>query len=90
MPVKMACREINMNIFSPTKKKKITIIEMSFPDAMAAVIKGSKVRRTTWPGEEYGSLKDGFLTIFKNGSFHRWIVNDGDLMATDWVITEGN
>ncbi len=63
---------------------------VSFGTAMDAVAEGLKVRRPDWPAEEYGILKDGYLTIFrKDGKRlmqHRWIVNDGDVLATDWVI----
>mgnify|MGYP001600518084 FL=1 len=78
-----------MTIFSPAKKKKVEQKTMSFPEAIAVVIKGVGVRRVSWPQEEYGLLKDGFLTICKNG-FHRWIISDGDMTANDWVTVGGN
>lgn len=59
--------------------------QMDFPEALRKVIVGDKIRREEWPAGEIGFMNDGFLMIEKNG-LHRWIISDGDLLATDWVI----
>ena len=74
-----------MNNLSP---KPITgDVLLTFPEAIAELIKGNMITRTSWNDEtEYGVLADGYLTIHTKGSFHRWLVNDGDLTSTDWVV----
>lgn len=60
---------------------------MTFPEAMAEVVKGKKVTRVEWKDvNEYGIFADGWLTIHTQGAFHKWLVNDGDLLATDWKV----
>jgi len=72
--------------------KKDTPLLMTFPDAMAEVIKGAKVTRQEWANNEvYGVLKDGLLQIRMDGQLKRWILSDGDLLNNDWcVVTEAN
>ena len=62
--------------------------QVSFPDAMQAVNEGEKITRIEWADENvYGIKKDGFLMLHKDDDkFYNWIVNDGDLEATDWTI----
>lgn len=60
---------------------------LRFPEAIQAVMNGKKVRRVEWAdAEEYCLLKDNFLTIHRNEKFHTWIVSEGDMLSTDWVI----
>lgn len=62
-------------------------IEMSFNDAIKAVMGGKKIRRLEWSDEdEYGVLRDSYLMIHRNKKFHTWIVSEGDLLAIDWVV----
>lgn len=66
---------------------------LSFPDALKEIINGHKITRASWESkEEYGFMgKDGYLSIHTKGVDHQWLVNDGDLLAEDWlVIGEGN
>jgi hypothetical protein len=30
-------------------------------------------------------MKDGFLSIFREGTFYTWSVNDGDVEGVDWI-----
>lgn len=78
------------NKLSPNPVK--TIITMSFPEAIKEIIKGSSITRQLWNNvNEYGLLADGWLTIHTKGEFKVWKVNDGDLLASDWiVIARGN
>lgn len=60
---------------------------MSFPDAMQQVINGNKIRRISWGNlPDYCLLKDGWLSIWRNGAFHPWNVNDGDMEGQDWIV----
>ena len=62
-------------------------IGMTFPEAIKELTLGSKIARMSWkPNGSYGLLKDGNVQIFLNGIFHNWIINDGDLLGTDWVV----
>lgn len=65
-------------------KEKVTL---SFPEAVAKLIGGAKIRRLEWTdGAEFCLLKDNFLMIHRNEKFHTWIVSEGDMLAIDWVI----
>ena len=76
--------------FSPTKKKLAPAVKkMTFPEAMKEIIAGKRVARVIWPTDEFGLIKDGFLMVYKNSQFYRWILNDGDLFGQDWKIHEG-
>lgn len=72
---------------SPVPKKK-TSIQMSFGEAMREVILGKKITRLEWPADEYGSLHDGWLCVYRQGINHRWLVSSGDMEAIDWVVKE--
>lgn len=60
---------------------------MTFMQAIEQINQGQKVTRVEWDSpEEYGFMgKDGFLSIHRSGVDHRWLVNDGDMLATDWI-----
>lgn len=63
------------------------ITNLSFPNAVQAIINGKRVRRVEWADkEEHCLLKDNFLMIHRGGKFHAWIVSEGDVMAIDWEI----
>lgn len=63
--------------------------QMDFPMAITRVIDGERVTRVEWKDENsYGLLKDGRLCIQLPTGLHHWIVSDGDLMASDWVIVQ--
>lgn len=65
-------------------KKQIT---MSFSEAMDQVAKGQRVTRIEWGNnDEYGLLKDGWLQIHTKEQFFQWMVSDGDMLATDWIV----
>ena len=64
---------------------------MDFPDAIRELIAGKRIARIEWHNADYGVLRNGWLTIFRNGTFHTWTVNDGDLTSIDWqVLTDLN
>ena len=71
----------------PSKAKKQVEQELSFFDALKELVNGAKIHRKEWEDmEEYGLLKDNFLTIHRKDKFYTWIVSEGDLLAIDWVI----
>lgn len=71
----------------PSREPNKIVTNLSFPNAIQAIINGKKVRRIEWSDrEEYCLLKDNFLMIHRNNKFHAWIVSEGDVMAIDWEI----
>lgn len=75
-----------MNDLSPKPVKKEITNTMDFPAAIRKATEGFKIARIEWHNTDYGLLKNSFLTIYRNGEFFRWSVNDGDLLAKDWII----
>ena len=73
---------------SPMPQKATNLKELDFPKAVVEVTKGSKIHRLEWGDKEnYCILKDGILQLHKpEGTFHQWIISDGDLLGTDWII----
>jgi hypothetical protein len=61
---------------------------LSFPEAMKLVIEGKQITKIEWHNDNvFGVLKDGFLMIHTaDDKFHRWIINDGDLLGNDYVV----
>jgi len=65
-------------------------VTMTFPDAIRELTLGKNIARLSWsPAGSYGLLKDGFLMLWIDGQFKKWIVNDGDLMGDDWIVVHG-
>jgi len=80
-------KNLSQSPVPPKKESNKIVTNLSFPNAIQAIINGKKVRRVEWSSlKEYGLLKDNFLMIHRNGKFHTWIVSEGDLLAIDWVI----
>lgn len=72
----------------PTSNKKVPET-MTFPKALEEVMIGKRITRVDWDDEEsFGLLRESYLSIRINGKFHQWMVNDGDMMATDWYVLE--
>lgn len=62
---------------------------MSFPAAMAAVILGKIISKKEWDNmSSYCMLRDGWLMIHKDEKWHRWTINDGDLLGGDWFAID--
>lgn len=65
-------------------------VEMDFPEAIRKVTAGQRVSRLAWMDlGTYILLRDGFLSIKNAQGFHRLLVSDGDLLATDWIVVDG-
>lgn len=73
---------------SPISTKEKNENQMDFSSAIKEVIADKKITRIVWASDEYGLLKDGFLTIKTSDGFHQWIVSDGDMLANDWIVVE--
>lgn len=77
---------MNDKITSPVPVKKDSKA-MTFPEAMQAIIGGSRVTRQEWGSNaEYGFIKDEKLSIHTKGKDHSWIVSSGDMMNSDWIV----
>lgn len=60
---------------------------MDFPDAMREIMAGHTITRLSWDSnDEYCLVKNGILSIFTKGALHSWLVSDGDMQGTDWVV----
>lgn len=77
---------------SPLPQIQEGVMMFNFSNAIQQLIEGKKIRRMEWEDkEEYGLLKDSWLTIHHQGKFSQWMVNEGDLLAEDWIVLpEGN
>lgn len=74
---------------SPVPKKVAVAVSkgVAFDVAIKAVMGGAKIHRVEWEdAQEYCLLKESFLMIHRNDKFHTWIVSEGDMLATDWMI----
>jgi len=76
-----------------TQEYRIDKVQMTFPEAIKQVIEGKKITRIEWGDvNHYGVLKNDILCLFRDGkngdTFYSWIINDGDLLATDWVVVD--
>jgi hypothetical protein len=61
---------------------------MNFPSAMSAVTIGKRIARKEWGNADYCMLRSDWLMINRDGTWHKWLVNDGDLMGEDWYIID--
>ena len=73
---------------TPLPRKEGQSITMNFPDAMSAVIAGKKVARVSWGNDDYGCIKNEFLSIYTKGAFHTWLVSESDMEGNDWFIVK--
>lgn len=72
---------------SPVPTRKNNVKMLTFGQAMEEVAKGRRVTRIEWnSNQEYGFLTAGRLHIFTQGKPNQWLISDGDLLATDWVV----
>jgi hypothetical protein len=54
---------------------------------MKAVIEGKTITKREWDDPNvYACLRDGTLQIHLEDGWHTWIINEGDLMGTDWEV----
>ncbi len=77
--------EQNMSPLPVSKKIEATI---DFPNAIREVIAGKKIHKLEWEDKEYyGFLNSDKLSLHKpDGKNYQWIISDGDLYGTDWIV----
>ena len=75
-------------LLTPIPRQQGKAITMSFPDAMREIIKGKSIARISWANKDYCLLKDGWLTVYINDKFQKWLVSDGDMEGQDWFVIE--
>ena len=67
--------------------KKETTNTLDFPAAMKEIIVGKKITKQEWDNvNTYCMLHEGILKLYKENKPYQWIINDGDLLGTDWVV----
>jgi hypothetical protein len=59
---------------------------MDFPLAMQAIIDGKTITKQEWGNDDVCQLREGWLMIQRDGKWHTWLVNDGDLAGKDWKV----
>lgn len=65
----------------------VNIKRMTFPEAMAEVIAGSKVSKDDWGFGYFGYMTKGFLMLRKpDEKDYYWQVSEEDLLADDYFI----
>lgn len=75
---------------NPPENPPTPKVLMSFPDAVAAIIRGEKVTKAEWNNEDTYVYLDSFLKIHLNGADHSLVVSDEDMRGEDWYIIEGS
>jgi hypothetical protein len=68
----------------------LRLAELNFPEAIKAIMSGKSVTRKEWGNADiFIFLGDGFLMIQKeDGTTHRLIVSEGDMLGIDWYIVD--
>lgn len=62
---------------------------LSFYKAIDELMEYKKITRVDWNDPLiYCERVNGILKIYRNGEYHNWIINDGDVLANDWMVTE--
>ena len=60
---------------------------MTFCMAIEAILAGQTITKIEWDDPNiYGQLRNGILMLYRNDQWHQWILNDGDMLGTDWII----
>ncbi len=69
-----------------------TISTMTFEEAIVKLRDGQKITRVEWNNNHiYGVLRQGTVMLHKaDRKYYSWIINDGDLLAEDWLIVHDN
>jgi len=76
---------------SPLPKKKIEEKNgkcFGFDTIIKRLLEGKKIHKLEWEDKEYyGFIDKGILCLHKpDGKIYQWVVSDGDLSGTDWII----
>ena len=71
---------------TPTNKKKVIKKNLTFYEALEAMLTGAKITKLEWGNEEIRGYLEGVLKLDTQGSVTQWVVNDGDILGEDWII----
>jgi hypothetical protein len=65
---------------------------VDFYQALREVEKGNRVTKVEWANPKlWGELKDGKVQLHKEDDrYYSWILSDGDLAGTDWIVIKLN
>ena len=62
---------------------------LDFYEAIKKMVDGHKLTKIEWEDmTTYGYLRNGVLTLHKGDTDYQWIVSDGDINGTDWIVLE--
>lgn len=61
---------------------------LGFYEALRHIVEGQRVTKLEWDNSEYwGQMLDGKLVLHKpDGIYYPWILSDGDVNGSDWLI----
>jgi len=88
----MDTKNENTSTLSPTPDKSVKVTEgevlLNFGQAMEIVLLDKKIHKLEWKDRSYyGFLENGILKLHKpDGKTAQWIISDGDLGGTDYVV----
>ena len=64
-------------------------ITMSFPQAMEQIKEGKAITKLEWDKpDDICRLRGEWLSIRRDGTWHQWVINDGDVLGMDWMVVE--
>jgi hypothetical protein len=89
----MKHKETGMATMSPTSRRSpLPQEEITFGRALDVVVSGKRVTRIGWKEPmSHVLLVGGIVHLRKtDGTLHKLIVSDGDIIAKDWVIVREN
>lgn len=77
---------------APHKRHQPDASPMDWGTACAALVAGQRVRRIAWASPEICYLLQGGVLHMRDhqGKTHQLVPNDGDFVATDWVLVHDN
>ena len=73
----------------PTAPNDPAKVGMSFFDALKTVLDDKKITKLEWGNDQiYGHLKENVIVSLHkpDGKDYDWIISDGDLHGTDWIV----
>ena len=79
---------------SPVEPHPTVIATMDFFEALRQVAKGETITKLEWDNprikcQMMPSNNNAILMIFRadiDSKWHSWIINDGDMAGTDWIV----
>lgn len=78
-----------MSQLSPLPQIRKQVKELDFYEALKEVMNGGRITRIEWGDSQiYGVLEGEYLKIFIDGELKNWILSEGDINATDWIVIE--